>query len=200
MILIKKLWKDLSLTRKKNFFFREGKISYIRPLLKSDLRTEYLAWLNDPVLNKYSSNFRSWPTLEDDLEEFYLKNIKNDNNIVFAACCKETGEHFGNHSLNNIDWINRNAAHNVNIGIPKYRSIHYIDSLNIVLDYAFNTLNLNKITGGAEIPGTMKFMSRLGYKQEGVLEKHVFRDGEYHDLTIFAIFKNDYLSKNKKNK
>mgnify|MGYP001161386214 CR=1 FL=1 len=187
------------INEQEKLFFREGKITYIRPLLKSDIRTEYLAWLNDPNLNKYSSHFRTWPTLEQDIEDFYYKGLKDNNNIVFATCCKETGKHFGNHSLNNIDWINRHAAHNVNIGIKKYRSIHYIDSLNTVLDFAFNTLNLHKITGGAEIPGTMEFMTRLGYKKEGVLKKHVFRDGEYHDIVVFAIFKDDYLLKQKSN-
>ena len=63
---------------KRKLFFREGKITYLRPLLKSDLRLEYLAWLNDPNLNKYSSHFRSWPTLEKDLEDFYINNLKNN--------------------------------------------------------------------------------------------------------------------------
>jgi len=179
-------------------FFREGKITYLRPLLKEDIRPMYLKWLNNPELNQYSDHFRTWPTLEKDLEDFYSDSIKDPNNIVFATCCKKTGLHFGNHSLNDINWINRTAQHNVNIGIKKYRSIHYIDSLKTVLDYAFNTLNLNKITGGAEIPGTLDFMKRFGYKKEGVLKNHVYRDGEYHDVVIFAVFKNQYLSTNKK--
>ena len=182
---------------KKKLFFREGKITYLRPLLKSDLRLEYLAWLNDPSLNKYSSHFRSWPTLENDLEDFYINNLKNNNNVVFATCCKKTGEHFGNHSLNNIDWINRNAEHTVNIGIEKYRAMHYVDSLRVVLDFAFNTLNLNKITGGAEIPGALDLMKRFGYKKEGVLKNHLYRDGSYHDVVIFAVFKDDFLTKQK---
>ena len=179
-------------------FFREGKITYLRPLLKTDIRLEYLSWINDPELNLYSSSFRTWPTTESDLENFYNNETKDKNNIVFATCCKKTGLHFGNHSLNNIDWVNRTAQHNVNIGIKKYRAIHYIDSLNTVLDYAFNTLNLNKVTGGAEIPGTMDFMKRFGYEQEGVLKNQVYRNGEYHDIVIFAIFKDNYLQKNKK--
>jgi len=181
-------------------FFREGKITYLRPLLKSDIRSEYLSWLNNPELNKYSAHFRSWPTLEKDLEDFYNNVQKDNNNITFATCCKKTGIHFGNHSLNDIDWINRTAQHNVNIGIKKFRSIHYIDSLKTILDYAFNTLNLNKITGGAEIPGTIDFMKRFGYKQEGVLKQQVFRDGEYHDIVLFALLKEDYLLKEKNKK
>ena len=113
-------------------FFREGKITYLRPLLKTDIRLDYLSWLNNPQLNEYSAHFRSWPTTERDIENFYNNEQKDNNNVVLAACCKKTGIHFGNYSLNNIDWISRTAAQNTNIGIKEYRSIHYFDSLNII--------------------------------------------------------------------
>ena len=172
-------------------FFREGKKTYIRPLMEEDLRLEYLAWLNNPELNKYSSHFRTWPTSERDIKDFY-NNTKSENHLVFAICCKETGKHFGNCSLDNIDWVNRHAYHNVNIGIKEFRVGHYIDSFQIILDYAFNTSNLNKISGGAEIPGVMTFQKRLGFQQEGILRQHVYRAGKYEDVVIFSILKEEY--------
>jgi len=178
-------------------FFREGKITYLRPLLKEDFRFEYLAWLNNPDLNKYSDHFRTWPTGEKDQEDFYL-NLKSDNHVVFAICCKKTGKHFGNCSLDNIDWVNRNAHFNINIGIKKYRSLHFLDVLNIIAEYAFNTLNLNKITGGAEIPGIVELHERMGWKKEGVLKKQVFREGEYHDIVLFSHFRDDYIKRKNK--
>ena len=35
-------------------FFREGKITYLRPLLKTDIRLDYLSWLNNDNLLRYS--------------------------------------------------------------------------------------------------------------------------------------------------
>tara|TARA_B110000908_G_C10221795_1_gene435754 strand:+ start:829 stop:1395 length:567 start_codon:yes stop_codon:yes gene_type:complete len=172
-------------------FFREGKITYLRPLLKSDIRPEYLAWLNNPYLNKYSSHFRTWPTTEIDLKEFY-EHTKSSTHVVFAICCKKTGIHFGNCSLDGIDWINRVAQFNVNIGVKKFRGLHFIDVLKIVMDYAFNTLNLHKLTGGAEIPGILALHERMGWKKEGVLQKHLFREGEYVDLVLFSILEEDF--------
>ena len=174
-------------------YFRQGKLTYLRPLLLEDLRPEYLSWLNNPELNIYSDTFRKWPTTENDLQNFYDQSIKNSNNIVLAICDKKTDKHIGNYSLNDIDWVNRRAYHSTNIGIKKYRSLHYIDSLNVLLEYAFLTLNLNKIMGGAEIPGALNTMKRFGYKKEGILKKHNYRNGEYVDVTIFAVLKNDYL-------
>ena len=42
-------------------------------------------------------------------------------------------------------------------------------------------------------------MKRFGYKQEGVLKKQFYRDGEYRDLVIFGLLKEDYLRTQNKN-
>ena len=172
--------------------FLEGKITYLRPLLKSDIRPEYLAWLNNPDLTKYSAHFRTWPTTEKDLEDFY-SNLKGDNHVVFAACCNKTGIHFGNASIDAIDWINRNAHFNIMIGIPDFRIVHYLDVMKVLTDYAFNTLNLNKLCGGSEIPGILELHERMGWKKEGVLRKHHFREGKYVDVVQVAILREEFL-------
>jgi RimJ/RimL family protein N-acetyltransferase len=175
-----------------NCVFLEGKITYLRPLLKSDIRPQYLSWLNNPKLTIYSSHFRSWPTTENDLELFF-SNLKKINSIVFALCCKETGVHFGNASIDEIDWINRNAHFNIMIGIEKYRVLHYLDVMDVLTKYTFNTLNLNKLCGGTEIPQLPSLHERMGWKIEGVFKDHNFRDGNYVDVVRVAIFKDDYL-------
>ncbi len=174
-------------------FFREGRITYLRPLMRSDLRPEYLAWLNNPGLTKYSARFRTWPTTEKDLDDFYGSNLKSNNHVVFAACCKKTGIHFGNVSIDDIDWVNRNAHLNVMIGIPEFRVVHYLDVMKVLMKYSFDTLNLNKLCGGAEIPGILDLHKRMGWKKEGVLRKHFLRDGKYVDVVLFAILREEYL-------
>ena len=181
-----------------NCFFLEGKKTFLRPLLKTDIRLEYLAWLNNPNLTKYSSHFRSWPTTEKDIECFF-SNLKTSNSVVFALCCKDTGLHFGNASIDDIDWINRNAHFNIMIGVEKFRVLHYLDVMDVLTKYSFNTLNLNKLCGGTEIPNLPELHVRMGWKIEGVLKNHNFRDGEFVDVVRVAIFKNDYIEfKNKK--
>jgi RimJ/RimL family protein N-acetyltransferase len=184
---------SIFLNEENKLYFREGKITYLRPLLESDLKVEYLSWLNNPELNKYSDSFRTFPTFENDLKVFLSNYQKDSNNIVFAMCCKKTGTHFGNCSLNNIDWINRRAQFNINIGIAKYRALHFLDVLSIIAEYSFNTLNLNKITGGAENIDLLKLHERLGWNKEGVLANHIYRNGEYHDVVIFALLRKKYL-------
>ncbi|MBI4389226.1 MAG: hypothetical protein HY580_03520, partial [Nitrospinae bacterium] len=46
---------------KKQIVFIEGKKVYLRPVLESDDKKEYLRWLNNYKINRYSNRL-SWPT------------------------------------------------------------------------------------------------------------------------------------------
>ena len=81
------------------------------------------------------------------------------------------------------------------IGIPKFRVIHYLDIMNLLTNYAFNTLNLNKLTGGSEIPNLQIIHEKMGWVTEGVFRKHHFLNGKYIDVTRFAIFRDNYNAK-----
>lgn len=173
--------------------FLEGEKIYFRPFLKTDIKEEYLAWLNNPKLTLYSSTFRTWPTTEHDLAIFY-NDLKSIDHVIFAVCIKENHKHIGNASIDNIDWINRRADHNMMIGDPKYRTVSYLDILQLLMKYAFQTLNLNKLCGGTEIPGITELQQRIGWKKEGILLKHNYRNGEYVDVTLMAVHKDNYLN------
>ena len=174
-----------------NIVFLEGKKVFLRPLLRRDIREEYLSWLNNPNLTQYSFRFRTWPTNEKELDDFLI-NQKTNNSVVFALECKKTGKHFGNTSIDDIDWINRRAHFNIMIGVPAYRGPHYIDTVRTVTAYAFNHLNLNKLTGASEIPDLELIHKKLGWKTEGIWKKHNYRNGKYVDIKLFAIFKDDF--------
>jgi diamine N-acetyltransferase len=64
------------------------------------------------------------------------------------------------------------------------------------IDYAFNILNMYKVYlyVDAENHRALHMYSDLGFVQEGVLRRHFFVEGTYHDSVIMGIF-NDELKK-----
>lgn len=176
---------------KNDYLFLEGKLTFLRPFLKSDIRAEYLEWLNNPKMTIYSSTFRTFPTTELDIDVFY-NHLKTNNQVIFAACCKNTNKHFGNVSVNNIDWINRRCDHGVMIGLEEFRGAHYLDIMDLLCQYAFMKLNLNKIYGATEIPSVPPLLERIGWTQEGLLKKHNFRNGQYVDVYQMGLLKETY--------
>jgi RimJ/RimL family protein N-acetyltransferase len=70
----------------------------------------------------------------------------------------------------------------------------------LLLDYAFNVLNLRKITSGviAFNERSYNYSMRCGYKREGILKSHIYRDGKYWDVYQLAVFKGRFNNVHKK--
>ena len=71
------------------------------------------------------------------------------------------------------------------------------DAETILLDYAFETLNMHSMYG--EVMGTntgvLKLRKYLHYQQAGVYKEHYYVDGKYVDAILFSLLKDDYYKK-----
>lgn len=59
-------------------------------------------------------------------------------------------------------------------------------------------LNLNKIIGYPILynDATIKMHKSIGiFKEEGILNKHYYLNGEYHDILILSVFREDFMNK-----
>jgi RimJ/RimL family protein N-acetyltransferase len=66
----------------------------------------------------------------------------------------------------------------------------------LLLEYGFGYLNLRKVVGEvlAENKRAIRFDEGLGMKLEGVRRQHVFYDGAFHDILLFALFRDDFYN------
>ena len=66
----------------------------------------------------------------------------------------------------------------------------------LLLDYGFQYLNLRKVVGEvlAENKRAIRFDEGLGMKIEGVRREHVFYDGAFHDVLLFALFRDAFYN------
>jgi len=73
------------------------------------------------------------------------------------------------------------------------------EAINLILDYGFNTLNLNKIISDsfADNAAIVNLTLKLGFKQEGLLVGHYFHNGEFRDAIQFGFLRKDFNLKNK---
>jgi RimJ/RimL family protein N-acetyltransferase len=89
-------------------------------------------------------------------------------------------------SLLHIDWRNRTAEYGrLLLGHADYRGGGYgKEAEYLLMDYAFNYLNLNKVWGdviaGNEV--VLNLHRRMGFKEEGILRQQVFKGGRYLDV------------------
>lgn len=71
------------------------------------------------------------------------------------------------------------------------------EAINLILDYGFNTLNLNKIISDsfADNVAIVNLTLKLGFKQEGLLVGHYFHKGEFRDAIQFGLLRKDFNDK-----
>jgi len=171
-----------------------GKKIYLRPLNIEDLKKGYLYWINNPEVNTFIMAARV-PTPYVKLKEYYEKVTASHNDVMFAIVIKKTDKYIGNIKLGNIDWINRSAEVGRFIGEKRYWSKGYgTEALKLLMDYAFNTLNLNRICNRIVIDNiaSIKSCEKLGMKKEGVFPQFGFVDGEYKDAVQLSMTKDSY--------
>lgn len=177
--------------------FLVGKRLYLRPLLKSDITERYLSWLNDAAVTRYIET-GLFPVTKKDLEEFYKKIKVSKTDIMFAIIDKEHDLHIGNIKVGGINWVHRFADLGIMIGDKAYWGKGYgEEACRLLLRYAFNRLNLNKVTLGSYSTNlaALKTYKKVGFKIEGRIKKLLSIDGKYVDHVLMGILQSAYNKK-----
>lgn len=124
----------------------------------------------------------------------WFKNTMND--VVLSIFLKQEGKLklIGTTGLFNIDMRHQHATWKIRIAPEAQGKGLGYKIFIMILDYAFDTLNIRKILGdhfaGNERVAAMK--AKLGFVREGVLRKHWYHKGEYRDAEIYNLLKEDY--------
>ena len=114
---------------------------------------------------------------------------------VFGITVTETEELIGMMGLHSINWINRTATTGAWISSDSCRGKGYgSEAKLLLLDYAFNTLGLRKISSNvlATNMRSKAYNIKCGYAVEGIRTKQIYVNGTYVDEVSMAIFKETF--------
>lgn len=168
---------------KKEFLI--GKNVNLRKLTIEDAKEEYLSWLNDYEVRKYTES-RFFPKTIVEIEG-YIESCNNCNNVAFGIIDKDEETHIGNIKLGNINWIHRYADIGLIVGNREFWGKGIAtEAIGLVSDYGFKQLNLRKIFAGAY---SVNFASIKAFEKNGFFVSHTikekfFFEGKYIDATI----------------
>lgn len=136
--------------------------------------------------------FHPFPVSEE-MEQEWLQHILLDTsnkNVSFAIEVLPGHEMVGYFQLRDIQWIHRRAWLGIVIGDKTNRGKGYGEkAMRLGLDYAFNELNLQKIS--LEVlelnTGALKLYEKLGFKKEGFFENHFYSNGVYFNVLVMSL-------------
>lgn len=143
--------------------------------------------------------FYAFPTSVIQQKEKVEKFVNDPNTVIFTICENNSGQAIGQTALFRIDWVGRMAVFYIGIADKENRSRGYgSEATRLILGYAFQTLNLNRIQlhVAVENTGAVKVYEKSGFINEGTLREAMYHDGFYSDFYVMGILKNDWLKLN----
>ncbi len=188
--LLKILLRGVRMEPIEKIIFLRSKRVVLRPFERGDL-PKAQKYINDPKINQYLMCYL--PMRIEDEENWYSKTLGSNTNIIFSIVADN--KFIGTIGIHDIKWKDRTATTGTLIGEKEYQNKGYrSEAKMLLLNYAFNTLNLRKIKSTVFDfnKRSYEYSSKCGYKIEGVLKKETFVDGKYVDVIQTAVFKEDW--------
>ena len=171
----------------------EGKQIYLRAMEPEDMEM-CRDMINDKEVSRMVVGW-SFPVSKQEQMDWYNRVVASTNKR-FTVCMKDNNEPVGIVTLTNIDLVNRSAFHGIKLhpSCPKGRGVG-TDAVMTLMEYAFNQINLNRLDGEWLLYNTAskRLYEKCGWREEGIKKQAIYRDGEYHDLAIAGVLKEDYL-------
>lgn len=165
----------------------------IEPFSKKHLTEQYVSWLNNPVVVKYSEQKQYVHTIESC--RAYWKSFEKSPNYFSAISVVNNGKpwHIGN-STACPDKANKTIDMTFLIGETKAWGKGYaIEAWLALCAYFFTNLKIHKLTAGAISPNkeSLRFMERAGMRDDGRRIRHYFWRGKPVNLIFKAFFRED---------
>jgi UDP-4-amino-4,6-dideoxy-N-acetyl-beta-L-altrosamine N-acetyltransferase len=162
----------------------------LRPIIKSDLEL-ILSWRNSDRVRLYmyndhiisASEHYNW--FERSQTDLYSKHL------IFEY----QSEPLGVINITQIDIPNTKCYWGFYIGAPESQKGTGLVMGYLGLDYIFNHLDIRKLCSeifAFNIP-SINFHKKLGFQEEGCLNKHILKNGKYENVICMALFKESWL-------
>jgi RimJ/RimL family protein N-acetyltransferase len=175
----------------KNPFLIGTKI-YLRPLERADA-PQCLGWFNHPAITRMLLTYRPINLRAE--EEFIDKALQSEHDLALGIALKDADRLIGGTGLHQIDFKNRHAGFGIAIGDKEEWGKGYgTEATGLIVQHAFETLNLNRVWLHVyeHNERAIRVYMAVGFKKEGVLRQHDYREGRYWDTIIMAILREEW--------
>jgi ribosomal-protein-alanine N-acetyltransferase len=166
-----------------------GRQAILRPFGSSDITPRYLAWLNDPEVNRYSRRF-GMQTSADEARR-YLEGLA-PGEVILSIETAEHG-HVGNIKYGPIDYHNSRADISIVLGEKRVwgRGIATA-AIYLVARHLFE-IGLNRVEAGSANPAFLRAVAKLGWRVEGVQRARVRIGEQFLDWSLVGQLRNEFV-------
>jgi RimJ/RimL family protein N-acetyltransferase len=171
-----------------------GERIHLRALEREDL-PRMRDWRNLPEFRRHFREFRELNLLNQ--EQWFARISASPNDFMFMIERSEDRVPLGVCGLVYAQWVIRSADISLYIGHEETYidgpGGHAEEAARVLIRYAFDNLNLNKVWTELYAFDERKvaLFSGLGFSRDAVLRDNCYEDGRYHDSYIYSLLRSD---------
>jgi ribosomal-protein-alanine N-acetyltransferase len=166
----------------------------LRWLTRADAPDQF-SLFSDPVVTRYWST-PAWTTL-DQAEAFVnaaLADYASGEGLRFSILLRDSDTFIGSVKL--YDFFDQNRRCDIGYALlPAHWGNGYLaEALVALLDYAFSTLNLNRIEADIDPrnDASARLLERMAFQKEGYMRERWIVNGEICDTAFYGLLKRDW--------
>jgi len=171
--------------------------TYLRRADRNDLDT-LVTWMQEPDFQHflYGDPNRAPRRLREQIVGVLGRALLHTTpSSIYLILDSPSAGPIGMIALQNISWRNRNCSIDVYIGKKELRG-GWVAALGVyrALEYCFDELNLHRVSAYiyAFNRASWRIWERTGAVREMTLKEHILRDGEYHDVYVYGLLKDEF--------
>ena len=168
---------------------------FLSPIGQADL-PKFFDWINDRETVLFNAPYK--PVHANQHQAWFDGLSSRSDIVMFGISLNDDGALIGSCQLHSINTTHRNAELQIRLGDVAERGRGYgTEACRLLVDYGFKDLNLHRIYLHvfASNDAAIRTYKKTGFAQEGVLRKAAHLDGEWVDVIVMGLLRNEYERK-----
>lgn len=173
----------------------EGDLVRLRAMRRFDL-PQFTKWFQNYQLLRWLGR-SAIPVTEEEENNWFDYAINAKDMFPFSIETLAGERLIGNCAISKVDWRNRNGEFGIALGEPTDWGKGYgTDAARLILGFAFDEMSLNRVSLNVYSfnPRGIRSYEKVGFKHEGVARQHIYREGEYHDMILMGILRDEWYA------
>jgi len=152
------------------------------------------SWYNDMTITRHNSH-GIYPVNRDQEIDIIRDTMNRDDTILCSIYDLQSEKLIGNAALQNIDLLNRHCNLAVTIG-EQAPFTTAVETFGLLSNHAFMRLNMERVHDSTheKLRKLVVMLSVLGFKEEGIMERFVFRDNCWYSRINYVVFREDFIA------
>lgn len=182
----------------KHYFndFLNGQTIILKQMASADL-DDFIKVENEKSTLLLANDDIPFPHTVEDHTSFFQSISGKKQEFFFGIFEKTTEQLIGSCGVYNINWTNSTCLVGISISEKWHGKGLGTDAMQTLISFIFDYIAINKIKLQVFSfnEGAIRSYEKCGFTKEGTLRNEIFRFGKFHDIIVFGLLREEWLSR-----